>query len=107
MLTPFELHELLRLVLPCLPPVLGHDGLAGRAVILHDAHLEDVDETDGRAGVVIDVDALGAPRLIWLVALRLRRKVRDLEEIERDTIVARHGENRSSISLKRRQARLL
>ncbi len=50
------LDDVRRLVLPVLAPMFGHHGLADRAVLLHDAHLEDVHQADVLAVVAIDVN---------------------------------------------------
>ncbi len=62
--------------------MFGDNRLTERAVILKDPHVEYMNETDGRAGVDIDVHALRAPRLIGLVTFGTGLKLLDLEEVE-------------------------
>ncbi len=79
--------------------MLGDDRVADRTVGLHDSHVEDVNQTDGFAAVGVDIDPFGAPGLVGLVARGLSREGLDLEEVEGDAVVARHGENRAAIAL--------
>jgi len=81
-----------RLVLPRLAPVFGDDRLTQMAVVLQDAHVEDMNETDVVAIVSIDVHTFGAPRLIGLVTCGPRLKCFDFQEVEVDLVVACHRE---------------
>src|SRR5687768_17534150 len=63
-IAPLVLDDLLWLVRPVLTPVFHHHRIADFSVGLHDAHLEDVYETDEARFVPIDVYLLRAPGLI-------------------------------------------
>jgi hypothetical protein len=79
--------------------VLRHHRLADRAVGLHDAHLEDVHETDGSPRVGVDINLLRAPRLVRRLRLVIPTERRHFQEIERDAIGAGHRKNRAAIAL--------
>jgi hypothetical protein len=81
--------------------VFGHDRLTDLAVFLNDPHVEYVNETDRRTGIRVDVHALRAPRLIRLIPFSTRLIFLDLEEIERNAIVAGHRKDGSSVTLHR------
>ncbi len=74
--------------------MFGDHGLADRAVLLHDAHLENVHQADVLAVVAIDVNLFRAPRLIRRGRFFQRLERHDFEEVERHAIRAGHGENR-------------
>src|SRR5690606_1035886 len=106
-IAPSMLDDVIGLVTPVLAPMLGDDRFAERSVLLQDSHLEDVHETDLLSGVEIDVDLLRAPALIRRRSRIFISERRDLQEVERDAIRARHRENGAAIALEPRQSRRL
>ena len=103
----FVLHDLAGLVLPRLAPVFGDDRITQRAVILDDAHVQDVNETDVGAFVRINVDTLSGPGLVGFVAGFVRLKGVDFEEVEVDLVIAGHCENGAPVVLQCGQVRFL
>ncbi len=98
------LNYLCRLVLPVLPPVLGHHRFADRTVLLDDSHIEDVYEADEGALVLVDVHTFGAPGLVRTVAFGAGLEGFDLQKIERHPVAAGHRKNSPPVALKRRQS---
>ncbi len=102
------------LIRPVLTPVLDHHRLAGHALCIDDAHLQDVHEADHAVpspAVLVDVDLLRAPGLVGgarrLLCGRRCAIAVDLEEIETDAVGARHREDGAAVTLQRTQARRL
>ena len=100
--TALVLHQFPWLVAPVLPPMFGDQGFAHPAVVAHDAHLQDVHQTDAAAVITVHIHPLRTPGLIGPGTRTGPAEARNLQEIEADAETARHGQDGATVTLKGR-----